>query len=309
MRFRHSGVRPPIQPLAPAALRPATMSSRTPLRTPTMVAPQCFRRYGPRRGIRISSRPSALTPPVRPGPAPSSAGPHRCTAEVAVCQPVPSSAAVSVIARPRPARRVAHRAARDAMRPGQRNSRVLVGERAHRTRPARAQPAALVPHQPRRAPERRQIRQAHLAGAVTTHRPAAAPTARTTRQLDPDPPAAPLNNAAHRHTRPQPDDQQQRTRKVNNHRDPPESGQQHASDSGGSLPTQPDPQPAHSTRKREEPANTPYGWTVACGSIALSLMGAWWIGSRSTMWFAYGSLPLHWLVWHWLLVPTDPLCI
>ncbi len=187
MRFRHSGVRPPIQPLAPAALRPATMSSRTPLRTPTMVAPQCFRRYGPRRDIRISSRPSALTPPVRPGPAPSSAGPHRCTAEVAVCQPVPSSAAVSVIARPRPARRVAHRAARDAMRAlgsATAGSWSVNARTAHD--PPRAQPAALVPHQPRRAPERRQIRQAHLAGAVTTHRPAAAPTARTTRQLDLD---------------------------------------------------------------------------------------------------------------------------
>ena len=57
-----------------------------------------------------------------------------------------------------------------------------------------------------------------------------------------------------------------------------------------------------------ESANTPYGWTVACGSMAASLALARWIGSRPVMWLAYGSLPLHWLVWHWLLTPTDALC-
>ena len=49
-----------------------------------------------------------------------------------------------------------------------------------------------------------------------------------------------------------------------------------------------------------ESANTPYGWTVACSSMAVSLMFARWIGSRPALWFAYGSLPLHWLVWYWL---------
>ena len=57
-----------------------------------------------------------------------------------------------------------------------------------------------------------------------------------------------------------------------------------------------------------ESANTPYGWTVACGSMALSLVFARLIGSRAVMWFAWGSLPLHWLTWHWLLIPRDPTC-
>ena len=57
-----------------------------------------------------------------------------------------------------------------------------------------------------------------------------------------------------------------------------------------------------------ESANTPYGWTVACGSMAASLVYARQIGSKSVMWLAWGSLPLHWLGWHWLLIPNDPLC-
>ena len=115
MRFRHSGVRPSIHLVAPSALRPATMSNKMPLRTSTMVVPQCFRRNGPRRNIKISSRPSALTPSMRPGSAASSARPHRCTAAIAVCQLQPSSAAISLIARALPARRVAHRAAREVI--------------------------------------------------------------------------------------------------------------------------------------------------------------------------------------------------
>ena len=58
-----------------------------------------------------------------------------------------------------------------------------------------------------------------------------------------------------------------------------------------------------------ESADTPYGWTVACGSMALSLVFARLIGSRAVMWFAWGSLPLHWLTWHWLLIPRDPTCV
>ena len=58
-----------------------------------------------------------------------------------------------------------------------------------------------------------------------------------------------------------------------------------------------------------ESANTPYGWTVACGSMAASLVFARLIGSKPVMWLAWGSLPLHWLVWHWLLTPNDSWCI
>ena len=58
-----------------------------------------------------------------------------------------------------------------------------------------------------------------------------------------------------------------------------------------------------------ESANTPYGWTVACGSMAASLVFARSIGSKPVMWLAWGSLPLHWLVWHWLLTPNDTWCL
>ena len=71
-------------------------------------------------------------------------------------------------------------------RPGRRDPRLLLGEGAHRARPAGAPPAALCPHQTHRAPERRQIRQAHLAGAVTVNPAAAAPTARTANEADTD---------------------------------------------------------------------------------------------------------------------------
>lgn len=58
-----------------------------------------------------------------------------------------------------------------------------------------------------------------------------------------------------------------------------------------------------------ESANTPYGWTVACGSMAASLVFARQIGSKPVIWLAWGSLPLHWLVWHWLLTPNDTWCL
>ena len=118
-----------------------------------------------------------------------------------------------------------------------------------------AAPAALVPHQPRRSPERRQVRQAHRVLVMHPHLAPAAPTAPTTSQFDLDlertgPPAPHL---ADRDARPQTDDQPQRTRKADSHRDPPESGQQSTSDSGGSLPTRPGPSPSYSTCKREAP--------------------------------------------------------
>ncbi|WP_419947462.1 hypothetical protein [Candidatus Poriferisodalis sp.] len=43
-RARHSDVRLRIQRVAPAALRPATMSNNLARRASTMVVPQCFRR-------------------------------------------------------------------------------------------------------------------------------------------------------------------------------------------------------------------------------------------------------------------------
>ena len=226
-RFRHRSVRPRIHLIAPAALRPGTMSNSTPRRASTIVVPQCLARNRPRRNTKISSRPNAVTPPMRDRSASSSAAPQRRTALIKVCQPMPSSAAISLIARPMPARRVACRAATAGdPRPGRRDPRLLLGEGACRARVVGAAPAVLVPHQPHRPPQRRQIAHAHLVHVMNPHRPTAARTARPARQLHADPQrAAPAAaDPGHRHTRTQTDDQQQRTRKVNIHRDPPEIG-------------------------------------------------------------------------------------
>ena len=127
-----------------------------------MVVPQCCWRYRPRRNIEISSRPKAVTPSRRSVSASSRALPHRCTAAITVCQPAPSSAAISLIARPMPARRVACRAARAVTRalggaiPGSWSVNVATshdpsGHRHHRLvhtsqvgRP-NTEPAALIP--------------------------------------------------------------------------------------------------------------------------------------------------------------------
>ena len=78
-----------------------------------MPLPQALVRNRPRRIIKCSSRPSADTREIRSVSAPSSAAPQRLTAELTVCHTQPSSAATSLSGRPRPAWRVAHRAARD----------------------------------------------------------------------------------------------------------------------------------------------------------------------------------------------------
>ena len=89
------------------------MSRSWPRPTSTMLVPQVLVRNRPRRIIRCSSRPSADTREIRSVSASSSAAPQRLTAELTVCHTQPSSAATSLSGRPRPAWRVAHRAARD----------------------------------------------------------------------------------------------------------------------------------------------------------------------------------------------------
>ena len=77
-----------------------------------MLVPQALVRNRPRRIIKCSSRPSADTREIRSVSASSSAAPQRLTAELTVCHTQPRSAATSLSGRPRPAWRVAHRAAR-----------------------------------------------------------------------------------------------------------------------------------------------------------------------------------------------------
>ena len=82
-----------------------------------------------------------------------------------------------------------------------RDHRVLFAPRRHRTRPVRATPSLLAPHQPCRAAEHRQINQQHLALAVIPRRRPAPGTVRTRRpRLDLDPqPRRPLTNPTNRH--------------------------------------------------------------------------------------------------------------
>ena len=77
-----------------------------------MLVPQALARNRPRRQNRVSSRPSASTSEILAVSAASSAWPQRLTAVFTVCHTQPSSAATSLSGRPRPAWRVAHRAAR-----------------------------------------------------------------------------------------------------------------------------------------------------------------------------------------------------
>ena len=112
-----------------------------------------------------------------------------------------------------PARRVAQRAARDVIR--------APGKAMAQSRSVNVPTA----HQPHRAAEHRQTSERHPAAAVRPHLGAAAPAARPADQLDPDQqrPAAAAPHLGNRDARSKTDDQPQRTRTVNNHRDPPDS--------------------------------------------------------------------------------------
>ena len=95
-----------------SALRPRTTSSNWPEATSTMLVLQERVANRPRRQNRVSSSPSATTRAILSPSASNRSWPQRRTDELTVCQSQPSTAAVSDIAPPRPARRVAHRAAR-----------------------------------------------------------------------------------------------------------------------------------------------------------------------------------------------------
>ena len=112
---------------------PRTMSSNWPRPTSTMLVPQVLARNRPLRPIRVSSRPSASTSEILAVSAASSAWPQRLTAVFTVCHTQPSSAATSLSGRPRPAWRVAHRAARlvSSARGGAISAACSVTEPAH----------------------------------------------------------------------------------------------------------------------------------------------------------------------------------
>ena len=103
--------RPSSHRVGALAVLPRTMSRSWPRPTSTMLVPQALVRNRPRRIIKCSSRPSADTREIRSVSASSSAAPQRLTAELTVCHTQPRSAATSLSGRPRPAWRVAHRAA------------------------------------------------------------------------------------------------------------------------------------------------------------------------------------------------------
>ena len=133
------------------AVRPATMSRSCPRLTSTMLVDQALAPNRPRRHIRVSSSPKADTAEIRSVSTSSSAEPQRCTDVLTVCHPQPNTEAVSLIASPRPACRVAHRVARSRQqRPLWRDLRRLLSHRRPSTVVLGASPTALVPHQPHR---------------------------------------------------------------------------------------------------------------------------------------------------------------
>ena len=99
--------------LGALAVRPGTTSSNWPEPTSTMLVAQALVRNRPRRHISVSSSPSASTFETRWVSASSSAPPQPRTDALTVCHEQPNSAATSLTGRPRPAWRVANRAARD----------------------------------------------------------------------------------------------------------------------------------------------------------------------------------------------------
>ena len=142
--------------VGPSAVRPGTMSSIWPRPTSTMPVAQARLAKRPRRQNRVSSRPSASVWAIRPVSASSSAWPQRRTDALTVCHPQPSAAAMSPIGSPRPARRVAHRAARavSSARPGAISESCSVNDGA--PQPARGHLHRRLLHQPGGPAERRQ---------------------------------------------------------------------------------------------------------------------------------------------------------
>ena len=214
------------------------MSRSWPRPTSTMPLPQVLVRNRPRRIIKCSSRPSADTREIRSVSAPSSAAPQRLTAELTVCHTQPSSAATSLSGRPRPAWRVAHRAARAV------NS-ALAG----------AISAACSVALPASQPPRGQ-RQRRLCHTSRTGRPNAGRSTSATGRSPSDhnsPPHPPTRRSRHppADTHPQrrtllvvdaehldiaqSHQQLAHARRVALHRDPPWLGCFHSADSGGSL--------------------------------------------------------------------------
>jgi hypothetical protein len=92
---RQSSARSSSQALGPAALRPATTSRSWVWLglTSTIEVHHCWVRQRPVRQNNASSRPSALTSPMRPVSASMSAAPYAITASLTVCQSQPSSRA------------------------------------------------------------------------------------------------------------------------------------------------------------------------------------------------------------------------
>ena len=162
--------------------RPGTMSSNWPRCTSMMEVHHLRVRHRLARPNRVSSRPSAATAPTRSPSAASSASPQASRPVRGV--PIATQLGGHISHRTGVA---AHSDRRPPRRPRcQRGSSgrdlfIDLGERPHRAARRGAPPAALVPHQAHRAPERSQIHQPDRAAALGPHRPAADPTGRPRR--------------------------------------------------------------------------------------------------------------------------------
>ena len=163
------------QRAGPSAVRPGTMSRSWPRLTSTMPAGQARSLNRPRRQNRVSSSPNADTCETRLVSTANRAEPQRRTDALTVRHPQPKAAAISPIASPRPARRVAQRPARAGQqRPLGRDLCGLFSKRPNPPTRTGAPPTALVPHQPHRAAKHREVYHHHRPFAFGPQRLAAA---------------------------------------------------------------------------------------------------------------------------------------
>ena len=136
IRSLHSAGRAASHRHGSGAVLPGTTSRSWPRRTSTIWVDHDNVRNRPRRANNVSSRPSAVTSPIRSGWS-TSCSPITTTASITVCQPQPSSRATSDTARPlRPTCNVDQRAARVV---SAQRAVAISGSSSHQQRPQAVQ--------------------------------------------------------------------------------------------------------------------------------------------------------------------------
>lgn len=115
MFLSHASPRPASHAHGSTLLRPGTTSSSRPAPTSTIDVDHDWVRHLPTRANSVSSRPSAVTSPIRSSSS-TSAAPYAITESLIVCQSQPNSTATSFTVRPfRPTCSVTQRPARSVI--------------------------------------------------------------------------------------------------------------------------------------------------------------------------------------------------